>query len=79
MGRCAGTLFTEILRHLPQSVAVPQLVLKAAQELDKVCVTSRYPNGFASGAPADYFDEESSRTLIAYAREVFEFCRSQIH
>ena len=47
-GAVRGHSITEILRHLPASVGVPQSFLTAAQELDKVYVTSRYPNGFAS-------------------------------
>jgi len=78
-GSVRGHSVTEILRQLPPSVEVPATVLGAAQEIDKVYVTSRYPNGFASGSPGDYFSEKNAEELIAYAREVLEFCRSQIH
>ncbi len=78
-GSVRGHAVTEILRQLPASVGVPDSVLTGAQELDKVYVTSRYPNGFASGAPSDYFNEKSSRELIAHAREILGFCRSKIH
>jgi HEPN domain-containing protein len=78
-GVARGHSITEILRQLPASVGVPNSALDAAQELDKVYVTSRYPNGFASGTPADYFNERNSRELMAHAREILEFCRSKIH
>ncbi len=78
-GSVRGHSITEILRQVPASVGVPKSLLTAAQELDKVYVTSRYPNGFASGSPADYFNEKSSRELLACAREILEFCRGKIH
>ncbi len=78
-GSVLGHSITEILRQLPASVEVPRAWLTGAQELDKIYVTSRYPNGFASGHPGDYFNEKSSRELIAYARQILEFCRSKIH
>jgi len=59
-------------------VQVPKPVLAGAQGLDQIYVTSRYPNGFASGAPSEYFNEEGSRDLVQYARTILEFCRSQI-
>jgi len=78
-GVVLGHAITEILRQLPASVPVPATLLDSARELDKVYVTSRYPNGFATGAPADYFTENSSKELLGHAKQILEFCRSQIH
>jgi HEPN domain-containing protein len=77
-GAVRGHSITEMLRQLPASVQVPKSALGGAQELDRVYVTSRYPNGFTSGAPADYFGEEAGRELVEYARTILEFCRSKI-
>ena len=77
-GSVRGYSITEMMRHLPASVEVPKSVLGGAQELDRVYLTSRYPNGFASGTPADYFNEEAARELVEYARTILEFCRSKI-
>ena len=78
-GAGRGHSIKEILQQLPSSIAVPAPLVHAAQELDKVYATARYPNGFASGTPSDYFDEKNSRELIGYGREILEFCRSQVH
>jgi HEPN domain-containing protein len=78
-GAVRGHSITEILRQLPVSAGIPPALLAAGQELDKVYFTSRYPNGFASGAPSDYFNERNSRELLAHARRILEWCRSQIH
>ena len=77
-GSVRGHSITEMLRQLPASVEVPPAVLGAAQELDRVYVTSRYPNGFTSGTPGDYFSEEAGQELVEYARTILEFCRSKI-
>ncbi len=68
----------EILQQVLDVVKVPHPTLHAAQELDKVYVTSRYPDSFATGAPADYFTDRTSKELIGFATQILEFCRSQI-
>jgi HEPN domain-containing protein len=77
-GAVRGHAITEMVRQLPTSVDVPAEILNAAQQLDRVYVTSRYPNGFSWGNPSDYFNEKDSRELIAYAKQILEWCRSQI-
>jgi HEPN domain-containing protein len=78
-GGVRGHSITEMLRQLPNSIDVAAGLLNAAQELDKIYATSRYPNGFTSGAPADYFNAKSSNELLGHARTILEWCRSQIH
>ncbi len=78
-GAVRGHSITEMLRQIRDRVKVPKNILDGARELDKVYMTSRYPNGFASGTPSDYFTEATSQELADYARQVLEFCRSQIH
>jgi HEPN domain-containing protein len=75
-GAVRGHAITEMVRQLPLNV--PAEILNAAQQLDRVYVTSRYPNAFASGSPSDYFNDKDSRELIAYAKRILEWCRSQI-
>ena len=78
-GSSRGHSVTEILRQIAISIQVPNNVLEAARELDQVYVTARYPNGFPSGAPGDYFSEGTSQRLLNHARTILEFCRSKIH
>jgi len=78
-GSVRGHSITDILQQLSPSVTAPPTILAASRGLDKVYVTARYPNGFISGAPSDYFTEKDSRELIAHARGILEFCRGQIH
>jgi HEPN domain-containing protein len=77
-GAARGHSITDILREVGPKVSSPEAVREAASELDQVYITARYPNGFASGSPADYFTDKTSRRLIDQAQVILEFCRSQI-
>jgi HEPN domain-containing protein len=78
-GSVRGHSIKEILDQLPAPLQASTALLDAARELDKVYVTARYPNGFVSGTPSDYFTAQNSAQLIGHARSILEFCRSQIH
>lgn len=78
-GAVRGHGIAEILRRLPAGLTVPDAILEAAVALDRAYIPPRYPNAFPSGKPRDYFNDKSSREYMAYARQVLEFCRSQIH
>ena len=75
-GSARGHSILSILRQ--SGLEVPEPAVEAARELDQVYVTARYPNGFAAGAPADYFSERTSERLLANARSIVDFCRSAI-
>lgn len=77
-GAVRGHSISGILVALGDAARAPANVLDAARELDQVYVTARYPNGFVSGAPSDYFTKATSQRLLHHARTVFEFCRSQV-
>ncbi len=74
-GMARGHSVTTILLQLPSTVTVPERVLDAAREVDKVYVTARYPNGLAEGVPGDYFTARTSKDLASHGRTVLEFCR----
>jgi len=50
----------------------------AAKALDKEYIQTRYPNGFANGAPADYYTVRDAREAIGYAEAILAFCRSHL-
>ena len=53
-------------------------LIKAGKILDKFYISTRYPNGFESGAPTDYFTPEEAQTAIIQAEVILEFCNLQI-
>jgi len=69
-----------LLQSLPPSLApsVTPGLLDAARALDKQYIQARYPNGFAMGAPMDYFVERDALEAISYARSVLDFCQAQV-
>lgn len=57
-----------LLEGLEQHKTVDPSLKDAARRLDKYYVPTRYPNGFAQGAPVDYFTHEESAQAISDAR-----------
>lgn len=51
----------------------------AARILDKHYIPTRYPNGFDSGAPTDFYTKREGKDAIRYAERIIEFCRTQIY
>jgi len=77
-GAARGHSLTALVQQLPLAEPIPEALMDAARELDQVYITARYPNGFVSGCPADYFSEGTSKRLLEHARSILEFCRGKI-
>ena len=45
-----------------------------ARLLDQFYVPTRYPNGFESGAPMDFFTEEQARDAVRRAENIIRWC-----
>lgn len=75
-----GHSILALLKALPEEVLskMDPVLLDSAKDLDKQYVLARDPNGFAMGAPLEYFTREDARKAIAHAKSILEFCRSQI-
>ena len=51
-----GHTVTALIGNLPDAVAQPsETLVNYARILDKHYIPTRYPNGFASGAPTDFY------------------------
>ncbi len=75
-----GHSLLALLLSMPPDVAgnVGEGIMNSARALDKDYIQARYPNGFASGAPLDYFTERDARESIAHAESILSFSRSRI-
>lgn len=49
------------------------------QELDRQYIQPRYPNGFASGYPAEYYNKNIANECINNARSILEFVKKKIN
>jgi HEPN domain-containing protein len=56
-------------------VTVPEPLIRAAKRLDKHYLPTRYPHGFDSGAPKDYYTDEEADNAIEDAQAICDFCR----
>jgi HEPN domain-containing protein len=71
-----GHAVTELLDALrPRCADVDAALLDRARALDKLYIPTRYPNGLASGAPADYYTHAEAERAIADAEAVLDVCR----
>lgn len=50
-----------------------------ARELDRHYIQPRYPNGFASGYPGQYYDEMTADRAIGFAQEILDFVAGHVH
>ena len=73
-----GHTLTALIGRLPQIKSAPDNIVNCSKILDKHYIPTRYPNGFDSGAPTDFYTEEEAQKAIQCAEEIIEFCRNQI-
>lgn len=73
-GEAWGHSLHELLKGLAEKIEVPKEVFTWAKTLDKFYIPSRYPNGWASGSPCDYFDEEDAEDAINCGGKILRFC-----
>ncbi len=72
-----GHAITPMLRQFDRPKAPPDLVEKA-QLLDAYYISTRYPNGFPEGKPADYFNLRKAQEAVEAARAIVRFCENHI-
>jgi HEPN domain-containing protein len=71
-----GHVITELLIALrPHEPTIDDPLLDRARALDKLYIPTRYPNGLAGGAPADFYTKPEAERAIADAEAVLAVCR----
>lgn len=65
--------------QLLQAAGVRQRkILAAARLLDRYYIPTRYPNGFAQGAPMDYYDKPTAQEAVHRAQDIVDFVETQV-
>ena len=72
-----GYAITPMLRKFEDDL-IPENIVESAQLLDAYYIPTRYPNGFAEGMPADYFNEPKAIEAVDAARNIIQFCKDHI-
>lgn len=74
-----GHMIVKLIKELPgDKVTIRPLLLEKAVYLDKLYIPTRYPNGFESGAPADYYTEKEAKEAVRYAEDILSFVNAHI-
>jgi len=73
-----GHAVSAILRSLRQRMDIPEDLVALGQSLDAYYIPSRYPNGFDSGKPADYYNAMMADGALNAAGEILRFCKKHL-
>jgi HEPN domain-containing protein len=74
-----GHVIVKLLKELPpEKTSVNQDLLEKAVYLDKLYIPTRYPNGFESGAPKEYYTATEAKEAIRYAQDILSFVKAHI-
>lgn len=73
-----GHTLIHLLGRVEELVPVPPEYWPLARELDRHYIQPRYPNSFAEGYPAQFYDEETARRCVEHGEQLCHFVESQI-
>ena len=73
-----GHTLSALLGRLGGSGDLSSELVASAKVLDKHYIPSRYPNGFDSGIPADFYTEDEAKDAIVRAERILDFCRREV-
>ena len=74
-----GHVLIKLVEDLKSHISgISDTIVDASRHLDRYYIPTRYPNGFASGAPGQFYDKKDSDEAIEYAATIIEFCNDQI-
>ncbi|MBI5970647.1 MAG: HEPN domain-containing protein [Deltaproteobacteria bacterium] len=73
-----GHSIVKMLEGLKERMDVAEGILHAGRVLDRYYIESRYPNGFPSGSPHEYFDGKIAEEALDAAGEIYRFCENTV-
>ncbi len=75
-GEAWGHSVFNLLRGLEEKgIDLTGEMISAGRKLDRFYTPTRYPNGWDSGTPHDYYTEEDAEDAIRSAEEILRFCK----
>ena len=70
-----GHRVAKLIQELPTiNVHVPDGLVDDGKILDQYYIPTRYPNGFESGAPKDFFTREQAADAVRRAERIIGWC-----
>ncbi len=73
-----GPTLVHFLDVLQSFVPVPPDLWHWARELDRHHIQPRYPNGFATGHPAEFYDAKTAPQALDDGRKILRFVQQQL-
>jgi HEPN domain-containing protein len=73
-----GHTLVHLLGSAQDFVVVPSDLWPKVRELDRHYIQPRYPNGFATGYPAEFYDQETAERALTYGTEILEFVQGYL-
>ncbi len=71
-----GRRVSKLLLELRNSAIPPaEELIDDARLIDQYYIPTRYPNGFESGAPMDYYTKEQAGDAVERAERIIEWCQ----
>jgi HEPN domain-containing protein len=71
-----GHVVSKLLRDVGDVLGTPapKALVNDARILDQYHVATRYPNGFDSGAPMDFYTHEQAEDAVRRAERIIQWC-----
>ena len=73
-----GHTVTALLGVVATAAQAGEDLITCAKSLDKHYIPTRYPNGFDTGAPVDFYTKKDSDDAILCAERLISFARGQV-
>jgi HEPN domain-containing protein len=73
-----GHSVKKLLESLPETHQASANLIESGADLDKFYIPTRYPNGFDTGTPEDYYSKKDLESAISHAEKIIRFCESKI-
>ncbi len=67
-----------LLKALNELENITDEIYQKGVTLDRFYIPTRYPNGFTSGAPMEYFFFDDAQEAINNAEAIIQYCRDKI-
>lgn len=75
-GEAWGHSVAQLLEGLKEREAVSEDLIACGRALDRYYIPARYPNGWDTGSPKDYFTSEDADRALGCAEAILRFCQS---
>jgi len=74
-----GHSLLKLCQELESTDPSTKELIEDAKKLDKLYIPTRYPNGFVSGAPMDYYTQDDAKQAIASSLKILYWVEERLN